>query len=319
MIKYYKREQNNIVEIDRPEKDCWINVYPPFDHKRLAQLSDAIDIPIDFLLDSIDINERSRFEVDDNVKLIVINTPIENDLEHSVDNEAFYITVPIGIILTKDHNIIISSAQNRVIDWLFSVAIKHLDPADKDTVVLKIFEKNVFYFTQYLNEMNKRRYLIEKELMHSSRNTELSKLLNIQKSLVYFVTDLRANELLMMKMARTNIVLGIKDDEEKSDYLQDILIDSGQASEMANVYTNILNGTMDAFGSIISNNLNMVMKRLTSVTIILMVPTLIASFYGMNLSPLPLAGEGNAFWYILFISLVSAGVLYWVFRRIRWF
>lgn len=307
MIKYYKREQNNIVEIDRPEKDCWINVYPPFDHKRLAQLSDAIDIPIDFLLDSIDINERSRFEVDDNVKLIVINTPIENDLEHSVDNEAFYITVPIGIILTKDHNIIISSAQNRVIDWLFSVAIKHLDPADKDTVVLKIFEKNVFYFTQYLNEMNKRRYLIEKELMHSSRNTELSKLLNIQKSLVYFVTDLRANELLMMKMARTNIVLGIKDDEEKSDYLQDILIDSGQASEMANVYTNILNGTMDAFGSIISNNLNMVMKRLTSVTIILMVPTLIASFYGMNLSPLPLAGEGNAFWYILFISLVSAG------------
>lgn len=318
MIKYYKREQNNIVEIDRPEKDCWINVYPPFDHKRLAQLSDAIDIPIDFLLDSIDINERSRFEVDDNVKLIVINTPIENDLEHFVDNEAFYITVPIGIILTKDHNIIISSAQNRVIDWLFSVAIKHLDPRDKDTVVLKIFEKNVFYFTQYLNEMNKRRYLIEKELMDSSRNTELAKLLNIQKSLVYFVTDLRANELLMMKLARTN-VLGIKDDEEKSDYLQDILIDSGQASEMAHVYTNILSGTMDAFGSIISNNLNMVMKRLTSVTIILMVPTLIASFYGMNLSPLPFAGSPNAFWIVFCISVLSAGILYWVFRKIRWF
>jgi magnesium transporter len=318
MIKYYKREQHNIVEIDRPEKDCWINVYPPFDHKRLAQLSDAIDIPIDFLLDSIDINERSRFEVDDNVKLIVINTPIENDLEHFVDNEAFYITVPIGIILTKDHNIIISSAQNRVIDWLFSVAIKHLDPRDKDTVVLKIFEKNVFYFTQYLNEMNKRRYLIEKELMDSSRNTELAKLLNIQKSLVYFVTDLRANELLMMKLARTN-VLGIKDDEEKSDYLQDILIDSGQASEMANVYTNILSGTMDAFGSIISNNLNMVMKRLTSVTIILMVPTLIASFYGMNLSPLPFAGSPNAFWIVFCISVLSAAVLYWVFRKIRWF
>lgn len=318
MIKYYKREQNNIVEIDRPEKDCWINVYPPFDHKRLAQLSDAIDIPIDFLLDSIDINERSRFEVDDNVKLIVINTPIENDLEHFVDNEAFYITVPIGIILTKDHNIIISSAQNRVIDWLFSVAIKHLDPRDKDTVVLKIFEKNVFYFTQYLNEMNKRRYLIEKELMDSSRNTELAKLLNIQKSLVYFVTDLRANELLMMKLARTN-VLGIKDDEEKSDYLQDILIDSGQASEMAHVYTNILSGTMDAFGSIISNNLNMVMKRLTSVTIILMVPTLIASFYGMNLSPLPFAGSPNAFWIVFCISVLSAAILYWVFRKIRWF
>ena len=319
MIKYYKREQNNIVEIDRPEKDCWINVYPPFDHKRLAQLSDAIDIPIDFLLDSIDINERSRFEVDDNVKLIVINTPIENDLEHFVDNEAFYITVPVGIILTKDHNIIISSAQNRVIDWLFSVAIKHLNPTDKDTIVLKIFEKNVFYFTQDLNEMNKRRYLIEKELMHSSRNTELSKLLNIQKSLVYFVTDLRANELLMMKLARTNTVLGIKDDEEKSDYLQDILIDSGQASEMANIYTNILNGTMDAFGSIISNNLNMVMKRLTSVTIILMVPTLVASFYGMNLDPLPFAGSSSAFLGVSIFSVLCAVILYYIFRRIRWF
>jgi len=320
MIKYYKREEHNIVEIDRPEKDCWINVYPPFDHKRLAKLSDAIDIPIDFLLDSIDINERSRYEVEDNnVRLIVINTPIENDLEQWVDNEAFYITVPIGIILTDDHNIIISSAQNRVIDWLFSVAIKHIDPSDKDTVVLKIFEKNVFYFTQYLNEMNKRRYLIEKELMNSSRNTELSKLLNIQKSLVYFVTDLRANELLMMKLARTNTVLEIKDNEEKSDYLQDILIDSGQASEMANIYTNILNGTMDAFGSIISNNLNMVMKRLTSVTIILMVPTLIASFYGMNVVALPFSKDDGSFIGITIFSLVCAAALYFVFRRIRWF
>jgi len=318
MIKYYKKSDDAIVEIERPEKDCWINVYPPFDHKRLAALSDAIDIPIDFLLDSIDINERSRFESDDNVKLIVINTPVENDIENSIDNDALYITIPIGIILTKDHNIIISSAQNRVIDWFFSIAIKHIHPQDKDMIVLKIFEKNVFYFIQYLNEMNKKRYLIEKELLHSSRNNELSKLLNIQKSLVYFVTDLRANELLMVKISRTNF-LGIKTNEEKSDYLQDIIIDSSQALEMANVYTNILNGTMDAFGSIISNNLNMVMKRLTSVTIILMVPTLIASFFGMNLQPLPIEKESNSFWLVILISLAAASLLYMVFRKIRWF
>ncbi len=318
MIKYYKKIDNAIVEIERPEKDCWINVYPPFDHKRLATLSDAIDIPIDYLLDSIDINERSRFEQDDNVKLIVINTPIENDMENSIDNDAFYITVPIGIILTQDYNIIISSAQNKVIDWFFSIAIKHLSPAEKAMIVLKIFEKNVFYFIQYLNEMNKRRYLIEKELMHSSRNTELAKLLNIQKSLVYFVTDLRANELLMMKIQRTNF-LGIKNDEEKNDYLGDIIIDSSQALEMATVYTNILNGTMDAFGSIISNNLNSVMKRLTSITIILMVPTLIASFYGMNFTNLPLENTAGGFYVIMFLSILISAALYWVFRRIRWF
>jgi len=318
MIKYYKKIDNAIVEIERPEKDCWINVYPPFDHKRLATLSDAIDIPIDYLLDSIDINERSRFEQDDNVKLIVINTPIENDMENSIDNDAFFITVPIGIILTQDYNIIISSAQNKVIDWFFSIAIKHLSPAEKAMIVLKIFEKNVFYFIQYLNEMNKRRYLIEKELMHSSRNTELAKLLNMQKSLVYFVTDLRANELLMMKIQRTNF-LGIKNDEEQNDYLGDIIIDSSQALEMATVYTNILNGTMDAFGSIISNNLNSVMKRLTSITIILMVPTLIASFFGMNFVNLPLESSNSGFYVIMFLSILVSIALYWVFRRIRWF
>lgn len=318
MIKYYKKIDNAIVEIEKPEKDCWINVYPPFDHKQLAALSEAIDIPIDYLLDSIDINERSRFEADDNVKLIVINTPVENDIENSIDNDALYITIPIGIILTKEHNIIISSAQNRVIDWFFSIAIKHINPQDKDMIVLKIFEKNVFYFIQYLNEMNKKRYLIEKELLHSSRNNELAKLLNIQKSLVYFVTDLRANELLMVKINRTNF-LGIKANEEKSDYLQDIIIDSSQALEMANVYTNILNGTMDAFGSIISNNLNMVMKRLTSVTIILMVPTLIASFFGMNLQPLPFESELNSFWIVIMLSVLAAILLYFLFRRIRWF
>ncbi|MBK9506506.1 MAG: magnesium transporter CorA family protein [Chitinophagales bacterium] len=318
MIKYYKKSNNTIVEIEKPEKDCWINVYPPFDHKRLATLSDAIDIPIDYLLDSIDINERSRFEQDDNVKLIVINTPIENDMENSIDNDAFYITIPIGIILTQDYNIIISSAQNKVIDWFFSIAIKHLSPSEKEMIVMKIFEKNVFYFIQYLNEMNKRRYLIEKELMHSSRNTELAKLLNIQKSLVYFVTDLRANELLMMKIQRTNF-LGIKTDEEKNDLLSDIIIDSSQALEMATVYTNILNGTMDAFGSIISNNLNSVMKRLTSITIILMVPTLIASFFGMNFTNLPFEHANSGFFIIIFLSIFVSVILYLVFRKIRWF
>ena len=318
MIKYYKKSNNTIVEIEKPEKDCWINVYPPFDHKRLATLSDAIDIPIDYLLDSIDINERSRFEQDDNVKLIVINTPIENDMENSIDNDAFYITIPIGIILTQDYNIIISSAQNKVIDWFFSIAIKHLSPSEKEMIVMKIFEKNVFYFIQYLNEMNKRRYLIEKELMHSSRNTELAKLLNIQKSLVYFVTDLRANELLMMKIQRTNF-LGIKTDEEKNDLLSDIIIDSSQALEMATVYTNILNGTMDAFGSIISNNLNSVMKRLTSITIILMVPTLIASFFGMNFTNLPFEHANSGFFIIIFLSIFVSLILYLVFRKIRWF
>lgn len=142
--------------------------------------------------------------------------------------------------------------------------------------------------------------------------------MNIQKSLVYFVTSLRSNDLLMIKMQHTDF-LGIKDKEEEMDLVQDLLIDSSQALEMSNVYTNILNGTMNAFASIISNNLNFVMKRLTSVTIILMLPTLVASFFGMNVT-LPFDHEQPfIFVYTLILSLILTGILVWFFLRNKWF
>jgi len=142
-------------------------------------------------------------------------------------------------------------------------------------------------------------------------------LLNIEKSLVYFVTALRADELMMLKIQRTNF-LNTTDNEAESDLLQDVLIDSAQASEMAQVYTNILSGTMDAFASIISNNLNQVMKLLTSVTIVLMVPTLVASFYGMNVN-LPFAKEPWAFSFTLLLSVILSTILVYVFFKKRWF
>lgn len=317
MIKYYRKVDQRIVEISEAQQDCWINAYPPFEPDQLQRLSEEIQVPFDFLNDSVDINERSRYEEDDGVRLIVINTPIENFDVKMTDTEADYVTIPIGIILTDKLIVTISSAQNPVLEWFVHNVIKNLQPHERGRFVLKILEKNTAYFLHYLNEINKRRYLIEKELYHSSRNQELSRLLNIQKSLVYFATNLRANELLMTKMKRNNYLQFIEEDEDY-DTLEDIIIDNSQALEMSNVYANILNGTMDAFASIISNNLNFVMRRLTSITVILMLPTLIASLYGMNVK-LPFSGRPGAFYAVLVISVVVSVVLYFVFRRRRWF
>ena len=233
------------------------------------------------------------------------------------DTHAIYVTIPIGIILLKDKILTISPFSNPVIDSFINKRIKRFDPANRAKFVLQLFDRNVFYFLHYLKQINNKRNLFEDELYNSSRNKELAQLLNLQKSLVYFVTTLRSNELMMMKLQRTDF-LKIKDDEDQSDFFQDLIVDNSQALEMSNVYTNILNGTMDAFASIISNNLNMVMRRLTSVTIVLMVPTLIASYYGMNV-PNGFEGNANAFIGILLVSLLLSIVMIIYFVRRRWF
>jgi magnesium transporter len=315
MINFYKKSGNQLQEIDKHEAGCWINIYPPFDQENLQKHSELLNIPLDFLIDSLDIDERSRYEEEDDVKLIVINTPILN--EDQQDGDAPYVTVPIGVILKADMILTISPYRNPVLNSFLANHVKNFDPANKERFVLQLLEKNVNYFLHFLKEINIKRNIFEKELSVSMRNDELTKLLKIQKSLVYFVTTLRSNELTMMKMQRTDF-LKIAHLEEETDELQDVIVDNSQALEMANVYTNILNGTMEAFSSIISNNLNFVMKRLTSVTIVLMVPTLVASFYGMNVK-LPFAGMDNAFFITLLISIVLATTLFWFFIRKKWF
>lgn len=317
MVDIFTKRGEELVRVDQAEPGCWINVYPPFNHETLEKLSEGYSIPLDFLTDSLDIDERSRFEYEDGVGLIVLNTPILNEEEVMPENQSVYITIPIGIILLEDMILTISPYNNPVIDSFINHRVKRFDPANRVQFVLQLFDRNVYYFLHYLKQINNKRNLFEEELFHSSRNEELSQLMSLQKSLVYFVTTLRSNELMMMKIQRTDF-LKIKNDEDSSDLLGDIVVDNSQALEMSNIYTNILNSTMDSFASIISNNLNQVMKRLTSVTIVLMVPTLVASFYGMNVE-LPLQHGPFAFMYTMLISLALSVVVAWFFMRKRWF
>ena len=313
MIRYFKSENRKITEIDQIEKDCWVNIQPPINPDTLKKFSDDQNIPFDYLLDSLDIDERSRFEVEDDITLIVLKAPILN--ETSSNNEPLYITIPIGLVITPNNIFTISAYESPIIEDFIENRMKNIDPSNKKFFILKTFERSVFYFLQYLNEMNRKRSLFEQRMIKSMNNHKLVQLMNLEKSLVYFATSLRTNEVLLMKLRRTNT---LELNEDQDDFLEDIIVDNSKALEMANIYTNILSSTMDTFASIISNNLNTVMRRLTTVTLILMVPTLIASLYGMNV-PLPMANNKLAFPMIIMVSLVFVGLSSLYFKKQKWF
>lgn len=313
MITFKAKQNGELKTVEHLDQASWVNVFPPFEHGELEKLATALEIPLDFLTDSLDVDERSRYEKEEDATFILINSPILND--EGKDSEAIYITIPIGIILTPLYLITVCADENPVLEKFHENKVKNFDPANKNMFVLQIFEQNVFRFLECLKKLNLRRDLIEQELYHSSRSSELQQLLRIEKSLVYFVSSLSTNELLKMKIKRTDL-LKIGNEEPYADLFEDIIIDNSQALEMSNVYTNILGGTMEAYASIISNNLNVIIHKLTIVTIILLVPSMVASFFGMNLEYLPFGGMKWAFPLIILVSFVlGIGVVYYFARK----
>ena len=312
MIQYFKNSNQQTIEITRPEAGVWVNVSPPLKQEEFSELSAGLEIPIDFLTDSLDIDERSRFEEDDNVKLIVIKTPTENNSFN--ESDAYYITIPICIILTHNQIVTVNSFDNPAIKKFLNT-FPNRNPDRRTMMVLKIFEKIVQNFMDHLKEINQRRNIYEQKLYDANRNEHLLELMRIQKSLVYFVTALRSNELLFIKLQRTGFLPLTEDEKE---YLDDLIVDNSQALEMANIYSNILSSTLDAFAGIIANNQNEVLKRLSVITITLTLPVLVASIYGMNV-PIPFQHSPNAFWIPIILSLVISLVIGWFFLRRKLF
>lgn len=316
MITNYIKEDGKIIAVTERVPGCWINIAPPFGAEELKSFAEELEIEYDFLIDSLDVDERSRYEREEFHRLILVNTPVINDTDK--ENQAFYTTVPVGIILTADHIITISALDNPLFKVFLENRLKNFDPANHELFLLQLFEQVVFRFLACLKKLNLKRNTIEEELYNSSRTEDLKALLQIEKSLVYFVNSLSSNELLKLKMKRTDL-LGIRENEDMTDLFEDVIIDNGQALEMANVHANILSSTMESYAAIISNNLNNVIQRLTLVTIILMVPTLVASYYGMNFDWLPLKESPYGFVGVVFISIVLSLILAWFFRRRKLF
>ena len=299
MIRYYKTIETKLEKLNDFEEGCWINMVEP-SHEEIRYISDRFNIDIDSLNAAID-EERSRIDVEDNHTLILIDIPIDE----SDSDSAHYSTIPLGIILTEHSIITVCTAQSRILNDFIVGHIKEFYTFKKTRFILQILYKNATYYLLYLRRINKMTIKIEREIHKSMKNKELVQLLELEKSLVYFSTSLKALELVLNKMLRTSAIKKYSEDE---DLLEDVIIENRQALEMASIYGDILSRIMDAFSAIINNNQNNVMQLLTVVTLILSIPTMISGYFGMNVD-VPFANDPYGFWIILFISAVICVIL----------
>lgn len=310
MIKYYKTIDGKLTELERFEDSIWVRVVAPTE-KEIDILSQELGLHVDEIKAALDNEERPRLEVDGNEGLIVLRTPIINrESKHML-----YDTVPLVIYLVKDCILTISTLELPMMNDFSTGKVKNFFTYMKTRFILQILLRNANYFLAYLQQIDHLSENLENILHSSTKNTELIKLLNLEKSLVYFSTSLKGNDVVLEKITKHDAIKKYPDDQF---LLEDTITETKQAIDMANIYSNILSSTMDAFASIISNNQNVIIKILTAATIVLTIPTLISSFYGMNV-PVPGEGSDLSFWIILLISLVLAGALTWVMRKRRWF
>ncbi|MBS7369968.1 MAG: magnesium transporter CorA family protein [Oscillospiraceae bacterium] len=271
----------------------------------ISDIEEDMGVDRDYIRAALDEEEPSRIESDDGVTLIVVDYPVAEQ-DNDPDRTLFYSTVPMSIITTDKHVITVSARENSVLEEIAKGVVKGVQPQFRTRFVFTILLRIANRYLQYLKQIDKISNYVEGKMYKSMQNKGLVQLLGLEKSLVYFSTSLKTNEAILEKLMRGRY---LKLYEEDQDLLDDVLIEVRQAIEMTNIYSNILAGTGDTFASIISNNLNIVMKRMTTFTIIIAVPTIVFSFYGMNINQnsggLPLANV----WFPLAISLVlSVGV-----------
>lgn len=312
LLKIYNTdiETNELSEIKEFKKGSWINLVNPTESE-IKKVCENIKIQEDFIRDALDYEEKARIdqEDDDNTVLFIVDVPISEKSEETEN----YTTMPLGMIVVRDEFFLtVSLRKNKIIESFEKRKIKNFQTYKKTRFIFQILYLNSSYYLNYLKQINKETEIAEYILKNSMKNKELLKLLSLEKSLVYFTTSLKSNELVMEKTLRGKI---IKLYEEDGEILEDAITENRQAIEMAQIYSNILNGTMDAYASIISNNLNGVMKFLTSVTIILAVPTMISSFWGMNVK-LPFQNSPLGFVIMLIIAIIiTLAVTWWLNRK----
>jgi magnesium transporter len=303
MLSYYKTIDGHIQQIPASEPGCWINCVAPSDEEINSLISD-FQIEPDFFRAAMDEEESSHIDSEDESTLVILDIPV---IEKSGKNIT-YTTTPLGIILTQKNVITVATKENPILNEFSEDLIKGVQTNLKTRFLLYLMLRIASRYLQYLKQIDKISNFIEKELRRSMRNSELIQLLDIQKSLVYFSSSLKGNEITIEKIMRGRV---IKLYEEDQDLLEDVLIEVKQAIEMSNIHLNILSGTMDAFASVISNNLNIVMKVLASITLLFSIPTVISGIYGMNVDGMPF----RVFWFPVVLSAVCMAVAYYILRK----
>ena len=313
MMTIYRWENGGLKEASEFASSCWINLVDPTTTELEAVLTHS-NVPRDFLTDPLDAGERPRFDYEDDASLIIVHVP-RPDEEDSVSP---YRTVPLGIILFGRSVITVCSAATPVTTAFLDQIRRVCPPSDTYRFAFRLLWHAGVLFLRYINEIHARTATLEDELHESISNEALMKLFQIEKTLVYFTTSLKADTI---ALARANTARQLTLSEDDRDYLEDAMVEYQQALETATIHANILNGTLDTFASIINNNLNNVMKYLTAATIMLAAPTLIASLYGMNIG-LPFQNHAHAFSIVMGFSgllAVAIGALFVILSRKRKF
>ena len=287
--------------VDAPCDGCWIRLSYPAEAE-LANIAESQNLPLDFLKAALDEEERPRIDAEDGKVLVVLDVPMVTEFEEI----RTLTTLPLGIIITDNLIVTVCNRQTPILDDFVAGKVRHFHTAKKTRFLFQIFYRNASAYLQHLRQIEKSISRIEVELHRSMKNEELFQMMELEKSLIYFSTSLKSNEGVLERILRTKPLKMYEDDAE---FLEDVIIENRQAMEMSQIYLHILNGMTQAFATIISNNLGIVMKFLASITIIIAIPTMIASFYGMNVRDLPLSETPLAFETIFMFSVIISVVL----------
>lgn len=277
MLEIFKKtETGEFIRLEQIEKDCWVSLTAPT-KEELESVSNATGVEPEALRAALDEEERARMEIEDTYHLILVDSPeIEKEMVDDTERNR-YITMPLAIITSKDIVITVTLRETPILEYFKTGRVKDFYTFKKTRFILQVFYRVATVYLQYLRVINRESERLEDKLKESQRNLEIMEMHELEKALVYFTTALRSNEAVFEKLRKTEKVKRYPEDE---DLLEDVIIENRQALEMANIYSGILNSTMDTFSSILSNNLNGVMKALATVTIVMSIPTMIASFYG---------------------------------------
>lgn len=313
VIRMFRTSEGAIHEIQEPQDDCWIALTNPT-ATEIFEISEQFQIEVDDLRAPLDEEERSRIEVEDDYTLILVDVPM---IEERNDKD-WYGTIPLGIIVTDKMIFTICLEDTQVLTRFMEGRVRNFFTYMKTRFILQILYRNASMYLRYLRIIDKKSEQVEEKLHLSPRNQELIELLELEKSLVYFTTSLRSNEAVLEKLIK---VESIKKYPEDTELLEDVIIENTQAIEMANIYSGILRSMMDAFASVISNNLNDVMKILSVITIVMSIPTIIFSAYGMNLNAagMPFSGTQWGFLIVILISIALSVIAAIVLSKKKYF
>ncbi len=296
MIYYTITENKSLTSLDAPVKGCWVSLIAPTEEE-ILQTAEQCHVDADALRAALDPEERSRIETDETYTMILVNIPTIV----TANQKELYDTIPLAVILADEKIITVCSQHSPILRQFEENKVRDFSTAMRSRFLLQILFRVNSLYLQYLRSIDKRSEQVEAKLQRTTKNRELIEVYRLEKSLLYFTTSLRSNESVLEKMLRID---SIKKYPEDAELLDDVIVENKQAIEMANIYSGILRGTMDVFASVISNNLNIVMKVLSIVTIVMAIPTIIFSAYGMNVNPagMPFATSPAGFGIILGIA-----------------